>query len=71
MQAHCAGDGIDPRALAIRTDFAVALLPSKPRLLDRIRPRAAVHVGQIKRFAKAFQITDQEQCSKGTKRRPD
>ncbi len=50
-EAHGAGDGIQPGALAIRADFAFAFLPSIPGFLDGIGARAAVHVRQIKQLA--------------------
>src|SRR6058998_2394509 len=38
--------------MAFRTQFALAFLPFKPGLLDGIRARPAIHVGQIKQFTK-------------------
>ena len=50
---HRAGHGIQARAVAIGAKLAAAFLPVEPRLLDRIRPRTPVHVGQIEQFAEA------------------
>src|SRR5713101_3182094 len=53
MQTHRASDRIEARAVAVGTDFAIALLPAKPGLLDGIGPRAPLYVRQIKQLAKA------------------
>src|SRR5262249_11776354 len=47
MQTDRSGDRIEPGTLAIRALLALALLPTEPRLFDRIRARAALHFGQI------------------------
>src|SRR5436853_7418291 len=51
MQTYGSRNRINPRPLAIRTNFAVPLLPSKPRLLDRIGPGAPLYVRQVKELA--------------------
>src|SRR6266699_2516893 len=50
LQPHRARYRIKPRAIAFRADFAIALLPVEPRLLDGVGPRAAVHFRKIKKL---------------------
>src|ERR1035441_8940472 len=51
LQPHRPRQHIQPRPPAIRTNLPLPLLPAIPRFLDGVRPRAAVHVGQIEQFA--------------------
>src|SRR6266853_3989558 len=50
LQPHRARYRIKPRAVAFRADFATALLPVEPRLLDGVRPRAPVNLRKIKKL---------------------
>src|ERR1043166_14085 len=52
MKPGRAGCRVEPGALAIRAEFAFSFLPLVPGFLDGIGPGAAVHIWQIKQFAK-------------------
>src|SRR4030095_9626558 len=50
-QPYGARHWIQSCARTFRTNFTIAFLPSIPGLLDRVRPRAAIHIRQIEKVA--------------------